>query len=135
MLEALRKHALDPDSALASAAEMAETVLALPKPSLPELLSAQKMIAAAAAEEKLSGLSECDVQRDFLKLTAAYEAEFWDDMARLNVLAPDAITRVSDYVPEVIAYIETIMNNGFCYEAGGSVYFDTVSFSAAPSKR
>ena len=26
----------------------------------------------------------------------------------LNVLPPDAVTRVSDYVPEVIAYIEQI---------------------------
>ena len=35
----------------------------------------------------------------------------------LNVLPPDAVTRVSDYVPEIIAYIEQIMRNGYCYEA------------------
>ena len=27
------------------------------------------------------------------------------------------------------------MANGYCYEAGGSVYFDTAAFSAAPTKR
>ena len=48
----------------------------------------------------------------------------------LNVLPPDAVTRVSDYVPEVVAYIEQIMANGYCYEANGSVYFDTAAFAA-----
>ena len=58
----------------------------------------------------------CDVQADFLRLTAAQEASFFADMAALNVLPPDAITRVTDYVPEVVAYIEQIQKNGYCYE-------------------
>ena len=37
---------------------------------------------------------------------------------------------MSDYVPEVVAYIEQIMANGYCYEANGSVYFDTAAFAA-----
>ena len=44
---------------------------------------------------------------------------------------PNQVTRVSDYVPEVVAYIEQIMANGYCYEANGSVYFDTAAFTAA----
>ena len=56
------------------------------------------------------------MQSAFLELTTAYECDFFEDMARLNVLPPDAVTRVTDYVPEIIAYIEQIMDNGFCYE-------------------
>ena len=59
----------------------------------------------------------CDVQVAFTELTAEFEREFLEDMAALNVLPPDAITRVSDYVPEIVAYIETILANGYCYEA------------------
>ena len=63
---------------------------------------------------------------------AAFEVEFFDDLAALNVLQPDAITRVSDYLPEIIAYIERILENGYCYESNGSVYFDTNAFANAP---
>lgn len=55
-------------------------------------------------------------------------------MAALNVMPPDAVTRVTDYVPEIVSYIERIASNGYCYEAGGSVYFDTAAFRAAEGK-
>ena len=38
------------------------------------------------------------------------------------------LTRVSDYVPEIVAYIEKIIENGFAYESNGSVYFDVDTF-------
>ena len=53
-------------------------------------------------------MTACDVQAAITQLTARYEADFFDDMASLNVLPPSAITRVSDYVPEIISYIEKI---------------------------
>lgn len=31
----------------------------------------------------------------------------------VQVMIPDVLTRVSEYVPEVIDYVKTIMNNGF----------------------
>lgn len=122
-------------SALDAAVASAKATLAIAKPTLAELLEAQEALEAAAGEAGVDGIRACDVQRQFLDLTAAYELDFFNDMAALNVLPPDAVTRVSDYVPEVIAYIERIMENGYCYEAGGSVYFDTAAFSSAPSKR
>lgn len=45
-------------------------------------------------------------------------------MTSLNVELPDAITRVSDYVPEIVTFIEKIIANGYGYESNGSVYFD-----------
>lgn len=57
-----------------------------------------------------------------------FEAEFMEDMDSLNIRRPDHITRVSEYIPEVIQYIEQIIDNGFAYESAGSVYFDTRAF-------
>jgi len=57
------------------------------------------------------------------------------DMARLHVQPPDTLTRVTEYVPEIVAYIERIVQNGYGYAAGdGSVYFDTRTFDGAKSK-
>lgn len=64
----------------------------------------------------------------FEELSRHYETEFMEDMDNLNVLRPTFLTRVSEYVPEVVAYIEKIIQNGFAYESNGSVYFDTGAF-------
>lgn len=70
-------------------------------------------------------------QIPFEALAREFEAEFMDDMDNLNVLRPDFLTRVSEYVPEVIHCIEQIISNGYGYESGGSVYFDTGAFVEA----
>ncbi|PIO67849.1 putative cysteine--tRNA ligase [Teladorsagia circumcincta] len=62
-----------------------------------------------------------------------YESEFLSDMARLNVLPADVVTRVSEYVPEIVAYVEKIIENGYAYTTSdGSVYFDTKAFESNP---
>ncbi|CAI4232008.1 unnamed protein product [Auanema sp. JU1783] len=69
----------------------------------------------------------------FNNLAKTYENEFLADMHRLNVLPPDVLTRVSEYVPEVINYIQKIIQNNYAYATNdGSVYFDTEKFKANP---
>jgi cysteinyl-tRNA synthetase len=68
----------------------------------------------------------------FASLTQRFEQEFHCDMEALNVLPADVLTRVSEYVPEVVDYIQEIVAKGFAYESNGSVYFDVVKFSSAP---
>lgn len=43
-------------------------------------------------------------------------------------MRPHVLTRVSEYIPEIIEYIEKIIVNGLAYEANGSVYFDVSGF-------
>jgi cysteinyl-tRNA synthetase len=38
----------------------------------------------------------------FETISRKYETEFLDDMKRLNVGLPEVITRVSEYVPEIV---------------------------------
>jgi hypothetical protein len=49
-------------------------------------------------------------------------------MARLRVRDPDTLTRVTEYVPEIVTFVERIVQNGYAYEVDGSVYFDTETF-------
>ncbi|XP_046665768.1 cysteine--tRNA ligase, cytoplasmic isoform X3 [Homalodisca vitripennis] len=66
----------------------------------------------------------------FTSLPRHWEAEYHRDMDALNVLRPNVLTRVSEYVPEIVAYIEKIIANGLAYESNGSVYFDVKTFDA-----
>lgn len=70
-------------------------------------------------------------QTIFTDLTQAMEKAFNDDMDALNVLPPDAVTRVTEYVPQIVAFVEQIIEKGFAYEANGSVYFDIAAFEKA----
>ena len=40
------------------------------------------------------------------------------------------MTRVSEYVPEIVTYIEELIKKGYAYEAGGSVYFSVAKFDS-----
>jgi cysteinyl-tRNA synthetase len=59
---------------------------------------------------------------------AKYEEEYLQDMKALGVRPAHVLTRVTEYIPEIIAYIERIIANGYAYTTDGDVYFDTVSF-------
>ena len=70
-----------------------------------------------------------DLKVPFTDISRKFEKEYLDDMSSLNVEAPTVMTRVSEFMPEIIAYIEQIINNGYAYESNGSVYFDVPKFS------
>ncbi|RMC00174.1 hypothetical protein DUI87_22776 [Hirundo rustica rustica] len=67
----------------------------------------------------------------FSKLPKFWEGEFHKDMEALNVLPPDVLTRVSEYVPEIVDFVKKIVDNGYGYVSNGSVYFDTMKFDAS----
>lgn len=51
-----------------------------------------------------------------------------EDLQALGCRPPDVLTRVSEYIPEIVEFIERVIANGMAYEASGSVYFDTQAF-------
>ncbi|THD27037.1 Cysteinyl tRNA synthetase [Fasciola hepatica] len=62
-----------------------------------------------------------------------FEEEFTADMRALNVLEPDELVRVTQFVKPITEFVQKIVDNGFGYVAGsGSVYFDTNRFANDP---
>ena len=53
-----------------------------------------------------------------------YEEGFIEDLVALNVRMPDALTRVTEYVPQIVAFVEAIIAKGLAYPSNGSVYMD-----------
>ncbi|XP_027413771.1 probable cysteine--tRNA ligase, mitochondrial isoform X4 [Bos indicus x Bos taurus] len=61
-------------------------------------------------------------------LARLYEEDFKQDMAALKVLPPTAYLRVTEHVPQIVAFIERLIANGHAYcTAKGNVYFDLQS--------
>ena len=57
-----------------------------------------------------------------------YEKYFMEDLAGLGIKVPDVVTRITEYVPEVVKYCQKIVDNGLAYESRGIIYFDTAEF-------
>lgn len=68
----------------------------------------------------------------FTKLTKKFENRFMEDMRALNCLDPDQITRVTEYGPQIVEFVQKVQNNGFAYTTSdGSIYFDIAAFEKA----
>ncbi|KAJ3300840.1 hypothetical protein HK104_000034 [Borealophlyctis nickersoniae] len=111
------------EAALAAGKTGDETAAAL-------LDNSRDIIAAWLDAKDGSKITEQKLFRDY---AAYWENDFFTDMDALNIRRPDVLTRVSEYVPENIEYVEKIIANGYGYEVDGSVYFDTVAFGQSPN--
>jgi len=64
----------------------------------------------------------------YLDLAAGEEARFERDMVALNALPVSSSPRASSAIPDIRGFIGMVLDRGFAYEAGGSVYFDVSKF-------
>lgn len=64
----------------------------------------------------------------YLDLAAGEEARFERDMVALNALPVSSSPRASSAIPDIRGFIGMVLDRGYAYEAGGSVYFDVSKF-------
>eukprot|EP01083_Nonionella_stella_P058640 153557_1 len=96
--------------------------------NLRHILEVSRHILSAHLDE-LHG-SELSDLSIFKKHSEKYEQEFLEDMRSLNIRPADVLTRVTEYIPQIVSFVERIVTQGFAYESNGSVYFDIAGFRA-----
>eukprot|EP00183_Erythrolobus_madagascarensis_P001962 CAMPEP_0185848230 /NCGR_PEP_ID=MMETSP1354-20130828/3193_1 /TAXON_ID=708628 /ORGANISM="Erythrolobus madagascarensis, Strain CCMP3276" /LENGTH=666 /DNA_ID=CAMNT_0028548607 /DNA_START=225 /DNA_END=2225 /DNA_ORIENTATION=+ len=68
----------------------------------------------------------------FVTLSRRMEHAFFTDLKNLRCRPPTVVTRVSEYIPDVVKYIDSLIQRGFAYAVpSGSVYFDSGAFKSA----
>ncbi|KAH8738684.1 cysteinyl-tRNA synthetase [Cryptosporidium ryanae] len=82
-------------------------------------------------DDKIINRSKEQGRGNYLDLAREFETEFFEDMKQLNVKLPDVVTRVSEFVPEIIEFISKIISRKYAYESEGSVYFDVEAFRSS----
>ena len=58
---------------------------------------------------------------------ATHEREFDDAYRALGVLPPSAEPRATGFVPQMIVYMQRLIERGHAYAAEGNVYFDVLA--------
>lgn len=66
----------------------------------------------------------------YLDLAAGEEARFDADMKALNVLDVFSKPRASSAIPDIRKFIALVLDRGFAYQCGSSVYFDVTKFES-----
>ena len=60
-----------------------------------------------------------------MQIAAFYTDAFFADCDKLHIKRPEVIEPATGCVPEFIEMIQTLLEKGYAYEAGGNIYFDT----------
>lgn len=68
-----------------------------------------------------------DVSR-YGEITHRYIQSFHRDMKHLNCLEPKYEPRVTEVIPQIIAFVQGLIDKGAAYEQDGSVYFRVATF-------
>jgi cysteinyl-tRNA synthetase len=66
--------------------------------------------------------------RPSAELAAEMTRAYFEDTDRLGLGRPDAEPLATETIPEIVALIETLIEGGHAYQAGGDVYFRVRSF-------
>ena len=73
-----------------------------------------KMIKSAQREHK-----------SVMEIAKFYTDAFFSDCEKLNIKKPEYVVPATGCIDEFIEMVDRLIKNGYAYEAGGNVYFDT----------
>lgn len=66
------------------------------------------------------------------EIAAFYTNAFMKDVERLNINKPEYIIKATDYIQEMIKFVQELLNNGYAYETSKGIYFDITKLDKYP---
>ena len=68
-------------------------------------------------------------KKTVMEIAQFYTDAFFEDCKKLNIKTPDVVAPATSCIDEFIKVIESLIEKGYAYEAGGNIYFDTSKLS------
>ncbi len=62
------------------------------------------------------------------EISEKYIEEYYKDASKLNVKKATVHPKVTENIPEIISFIEKLIEKGYAYESNGDVYYSTAKF-------
>lgn len=67
-----------------------------------------------------------------MEIAKHYTELFFQDLKALNVETPEIICKATDHIPEMLKYVQTLVENGYAYETSTAIYFDISKLRPIP---
>lgn len=83
---------------------------------------------ADEGEDKIAKKAKLE-QLEPMEVAQQYTDTYHRDMELLNTLKPNIEPRATGHIPEQIALVQAILDEGLAYEVNGSVYFDVFKYN------
>ena len=80
-----------------------------------------KMIKSAREENKTP-----------LEIAEHYTQLFFNDLKDLNIETPEIVCKATDHIPEMLEYVEILVNKTYPYESSRAIYFDISKLDKYP---
>ena len=64
-------------------------------------------------------------KKTVMEIAQFYTEKFFEDCKALNIRRPEVVEPATSCIDEFIRVIESLIEKGYAYEAGGNIYFDT----------
>ncbi len=77
-------------------------------------------------DKTIRGCQEESISLD--EYTARYKKAFFEDLDALRIVRAEVYPEATTHIDEMVAMIKTLMEKGFAYESGGSIYFSIAKF-------
>ena len=82
---------------------------------------------ADAGEDKIEKQARLDQVHPY-EIVDKYMLRYFADMEALNVAHPNFYSRATQHIPEMIEYVQKLIEKGHAYEIDGNVYFSVETF-------
>ena len=78
-------------------------------------------------EDKMAKTAR-EQKKDPWQIAKYYTEIFMKDFGRLNIGVPEIVCKATDYIGEMIEYVEGLIDNGYGYETDDGIYYDISKF-------